>query len=275
MEPSLMEGMIAIYDTCKGVKLIDKTREYFGNTREPYAITMAGERLYIITSPQDVSAVYKNVVSLTFDDYIRDMMYQFGGSDDAVHKMWQNPDKEGSGTALLSPNPFHKNMARLGEDLYRQQLYPGTHLEDLQSQFMPNIHKALSYEKISEKIIISLSQGEKVVSLLGWVREVLLDSATRSFFGDKLLEIEPNMFQSFFDFDDNSWKLTYHLPRIFAREMYRAKQKATDALSKYFHLPERERPGAAWLVHTLEREMRHLGIKDSDIACFLMMIYWV
>jgi hypothetical protein len=236
---------------------------------------VAGERLYIISSPQDVSAVYKNIVSLTFDDYIRDMMYQFGGSEDAVQKMWQDPSGDGKGTALLSPNPFHKNLARLSEDFYRQQLHPGTNLEDLQSQFMPKIHESLNYKKISENIIISSTTGEKTVSLLGWVREVLLDSATRSFFGDRLLEIEPNMFQSFFDFDDNSWKLTYHLPRIFAKEMYGAKQQATDALVKYFQMPKGERPGAAWLVRTLESEMRNLCIQESDIACFLMMIYWV
>lgn len=83
------------------------------------------------------------------------------------------------------------------------------------------------------------------------------------------------MFQSFFDFDDNSWKLIYHLPRVFAKEMYGAKQQATEALVKYLQTPKDKRPGAAWLVQTLETEMRILGIQEADIACFLMMIYWV
>ena len=216
--------------------------------------------------------MYKNIASLTSDEFIRDMMYQFGGSEDGIQKMWQDPSK---GIRLLSPNPLHKSLARLGEYFYRQQLHPGINLENLQSQFMPNIDKSLSYENISENIIISSTTGEKTVSLLGWVREVLLYSATRSFFGDRLLEIEPHLFQSFFDFDDNSWKLTYHLPHVFAKEMYGAKQQATEALVKYFQTPKDQRPGAAWLVQTLETEMRNLGIQESDIACFLMMIYWV
>lgn len=203
------------------------------------------------------------------------MMYQFGGSEDAVQKMWQNPGKDGNGKVLLSPNPFHKNLAKLAADFYWQQLHPGTNLEELQNQFMPNIHKSLNYENISENSIISSTTGEKTVSLLGWVREVLLGSATKAFFGDRLLQIEPKMFQSFFDFDDNSWKLTYHLPRMFAKEIYGAKQQATEALVKYFQTPKEERPGAAWIIQTLESEMRNLGIKDPDIACFLMMIYWV
>ena len=139
---------------------------------------------------------------------------------------------------------------------------------------MSNIRKAMTYDKLSDKIIVpSATDGEsRVVSLLGWVREVLLEAATRSFFGDKLLEIDPDLFQSFFDFDDNSWKLTYHLPHVFSREMYAAKQKACSALSKYFQLPAQERPGAAWLIQTLEGEMKHLGIQDSDIASFAIVV---
>lgn len=202
-------------------------------------------------------------------------MFQFGGSQDAVDKMWQQPSEDRSGVALLSRNPLHKNLARLGEDFYRQQLHPGTELENLQSHFLPNIHKSVTFDNISDRAITSSTKGEKTISLLAWVREVLMDSATRSFFGNRLLEIDPNIFQSFFDFDDNSWKLTYHLPHMFAREMYAAKKNATDSLLKYFKLPKEERPGEAWLVRTLESEMRHLGIGESDIACFLMMIYWV
>ena len=65
-------------------------RMYFGNSRKLFAVIIAGERIYIITSPRDVSSVYKNTTLLTFDDYIKDMMYQFGGSDFAVGQIWQN-----------------------------------------------------------------------------------------------------------------------------------------------------------------------------------------
>lgn len=30
-------------------------RDYFGNTREPFAITVAGSQIYVITKPKDVS----------------------------------------------------------------------------------------------------------------------------------------------------------------------------------------------------------------------------
>ena len=176
---------------------------------------------------------------------------------------------------MISPNPLHKTLAHLGEDFYRQQLYPGKELDILQKTFLQRIHDSFLWDNMSDKIILSSTQDTRTVSLLQWCREVLLDSATRSFFGDRLLDIEPDLFESFFDFDDNSWKLTYHLPRFLSKEMFSAKEKATDALRRYLALPREQRPGEAWLIRTLEAEMRQLGIEVPDIASFIMMIYWV
>lgn len=85
---------------------------------------------------------------------------------------------------------------------------------------MPNIHQSLGWDCIPSNITRSSTSDTKTLSLLGWCREILLDSATRSFFGDRLLEVEPDLFETFFDFDDNSWKLTYKLPRFMSQDRY-------------------------------------------------------
>ena len=46
--------------------LID-SRRYFGDPREPSALTLAGETIYVITSPEDATAAYKGTSRLTFD----------------------------------------------------------------------------------------------------------------------------------------------------------------------------------------------------------------
>ena len=102
-----------------------------------------------------------------------------------------------------------------------------------------------------------------------------MDSATKAFFGDALLKIDPGLFQSFFDFDDDSWKLTYHYPYLLSRDMYAAKQRAVDALTTYFRSPKEVRQGESWLVRTLEAEMRGQDIEEPDIAAFVLMTYWV
>lgn len=109
------------------------------------------------------------------------------------------------------------------------------------------------------------------MSLLEWTRQVLLDGATQAFFGSKLREIEPDLFGTFFYFDDNSWKLTYKIPRYWSNDIYAAKQKAQDALKLYFDLPREQRSGEAWIIRTLEIELRGLGIDEPDIAAVLMI----
>ena len=121
----------------------------------------------------------------------------------------------------------------------------------------------------------SLTQNTKTVSLLGWCREVLLDSATLSFFDERLVQIDPELYDSFFVFDELSWKLLFRYPRLFAHKMYAAKDRIIDALTIYFKLPPSERTGESWLISELEREMRNIGIGDRDIAAIIMPLYWV
>ena len=57
---------------------------YFGGTREPFSITVAGQRLYIITSPRDMASVYKNSSTLSFDSFVHDLDAAFGMSPGAL-----------------------------------------------------------------------------------------------------------------------------------------------------------------------------------------------
>lgn len=228
-----------------------------------------------MTSSKDVSTVFKNTEQLTFDDYIKDLMLQFGTTPEAVDKMWQAPTNNNLNSTNLQPNPRLKSFVHLSDSLYRQQLHPGEKLNTLQNIFLGNIYKSLTWETMLEKIIISSTANERSVSLLEWTRQVLLDGATRAFFGDKLLEIEPNLFASFFYFDDNSWKLTYKIPRYWSNDVYASKQRAQDALKEYFCLPKEQRSGEAWIIRTFETELRGLGVDEPNIAAVMMMIFWV
>ncbi len=98
---------------------------------------------------------------------------------------------------------------------------------------------------------------------------------TRAIFGERLLEIEPNLLEYFVRFDDNSWQLTYKLPHAFAKEMHSGKDKIIATFQQYFALPKKDRADATWIVHTLEREMRHLGLEEKDISSLFVMPFWV
>lgn len=199
-------------------------------------------------------------------------MLSFGMSPSSVDKMWQKPSLT---KTLISANPHDKSLVQLGEEFYRQQLYPGERLDTLQESLMFNIHYAIEWDHIPDDVIRSPTANSKTVSLLRLCREVLVNAATKAFFGDRLLELEPNLFQTFYDFDDNSWKFTYKLPRFMSQEVHQAKEKILHTLTRYFDLPLEERPDSAWIIQILEKEMRHLGIGSSDIAPIITMTFWV
>ncbi|KAL9122048.1 MAG: hypothetical protein Q9187_001395 [Circinaria calcarea] len=202
------------------------------------------------------------------------MLLQLGASPAAV-EIWI-PSSGAPVTSLAhgSSGSQHGDFGHFGERLCRQQLLPGKEFQILQASLITKIHESLQWSRMSEKIIVSSTKGTRTVSLLSWCRDVLLDSATRAFFDQRLMQIDPCLFESFYTFDEMSWKLHFNYPRFLATKMYAAKDRIIDALVVYFKLPKSDRQGESWLINALEIEMRNLGIGDRDIAAIIMPLYW-
>ena len=108
------------------------TSEYFKNTREPFSVTLAGEKLIILISTQDVAAAYKNTVSLSYDIFVKDRFFSFEISSDAVHKMYQKPEEffqseDGNevSTFFQNNNFLQKPLCHFQNDSYKQQFHSG------------------------------------------------------------------------------------------------------------------------------------------------------
>lgn len=257
---------------------INEYREYFNNTREPFAITLGGEKLYFLVSPDDVSNLYKNTTSLAFDEVVYELSITFGVSRDAMDKVYHRPTNEADDVVsqkLQIKNPRLKSLAQLNNDFWKQQLVPGEIYYALQENFLRYIDKSLHCIDNSANYVVSsnMETGEKTVSLLRWTQEVLLDAALRAFFGDQILVLEPDLPNHFLEFDDDNWKLWYKWPN--AKKMHTAKFKVIKTLIRYLALPKEERPGAAYIVETMETTQRALGTSEEDIAKILCMVVFV
>lgn len=229
---------------------------------------MAGTRLYVITSAADVTAVYRNTEQLAFEGYVLDMMLTFKASHSAMEKMRQ-PFPQSS-----KPLYRGRTLVNILERLIRQQL-EGPQLEKLQKTMLENVDNAMTWQTIPPKAILPSSSTDRKVSLMQWTREILIAGATSAFFGDTLLEIQPRLVQSFYTFDNKSWKLTWKIPPPWSDDMNAERIVCQNALETYFEMPEEKRTGQCWLVETLEGEMKLAGMESKDIAAYLMMIYWV
>ena len=219
-------------------------------------------KLYIITSPADMSLVYKNTTSLSFDEFIPDLHLAFGMSPHGRHIMWD----DSKGECLI----------RVADSFHRAQLHPGEHLDDLTDKFLYQIEQRLSWDMVAQLDRQSTSPGKQVVlSVYDWCADVLVPAASVAFFGKALLEVDENLIRDFYDFDDDSWMLTYKYPRFLARKMYAGKDKNSETFTRYFQLPSSERQEACYYVKSLEARQREQGMADRDIAVSIQLFYWV
>ncbi|KAF2478396.1 cytochrome P450 [Lindgomyces ingoldianus] len=262
-----------------GNTLVTRSRLRYASNREPFNIVLAGQNTYIITSAKDTTAVFRNIADLTFDAYVRDMMLRLGASQAGFQVMWTKPSPEFVEARAAQngfPNPNFKPLIHACEDMFKVQLHPGPEMEVLRSRLIANILERLSWDGAPDAAILDqMGKGNvRTVSLSHWIKHSMLEAATKSFFGEAIFRVEPALLETFSSFDSNSWKFTYHLPRLFANQVYLDKEKLTSAFIRYAEMPLHERSDACWMVRTLETEMRAVGTGDKDIGAYFLMLFW-
>ena len=118
----------------------------------------------MITSPQDVSSIYRNTVTLKFDEHVE---YR--------RKMYEIPGKDRTGIIQTEKSRhLHKTLAHAVEDFYRQQLYPGNHLDDWWTTIQSFMDTSLFWENISKKCTLSDTDTTKALPLLKQFRAAIL-----------------------------------------------------------------------------------------------------
>ena len=166
-------------------------------TNETYKLNFAGHVTYVVTSPKVISTVYKFKANLSFEKSIQPMLMAFGASKSAVEKLIPLLDPEKRITAGGITNQTAIKLC------HEAMLY-GERSDALQSVLLGKIDECVEFENLSAKIVLSQSPENRRISLLQFCREVLMNSATHAFFGPRILDIEPNLFEIFYIFDSTS-----------------------------------------------------------------------
>ena len=226
-----------------------------------------------MTSVHDVPLVYRNTATLSFDEYIRDTVLAIGASKESVNKIFSSPQaiKELHGLDVASD----KALIDKAKSLYAQQFLPGPHLTEFWPVIQSKISNGMKWSNLPQKAIVQETANIKCLSLLTWVREALMEAATIAVFGPRLLELRPDLMETFTKFDNESWKMNYQMPPATCPEFYKNKAEIIAVLKQYFELSPSERQGQMWFVNSLEAQMRQLQMPLDDIACFFLMPVWV
>ena len=249
---------------------------------EPYALTIAGQKMVVIQTTQEVATLWKQTVTFTFEPFVQNIMKAFGFNYSAVENMFhENPahllPPAAQSSALLSiANPKGKCYFKMQSEWLKHQLLPNDNgnLKSLQDKYARFLSESVSWNTLPSKCVVSSSKLEKTVSLKNFTRQILGECATKSFFGSKLLETSPFFLAHYQEYEDDSWKIFFNYPRFITRELHRIKDRALDDLVRYFALPQEQKSDLAWIFQTLDSELSTLGLVPRDRAGIMMMITW-
>ena len=215
-----------------------------------------------MTLPKDMSSVYKNHQALSFDGFVKDLYTSFGMTPNGIEKMFQ-PYRSEDGP-----------RAHLGTGIQKEQLHPGQNLEDLTTVYKYHIGRQMDGDNIPQSCVQQVTGDTKTVWLNRWCADVLGPATAQAFFGNMLLEIDPNLLHDFHIFDLSSWKLTYKLPRPFAKEMYAAVERMTKSFTRYYQVPQHKRNDICHYFKTTESRQRRANMSDRDIAIAAQAMFW-
>lgn len=148
-------------------------------------------------------------------------------------------------------------------------------LNSLQDDFIRHVEKSMRWNCLSAKYTKLTGSDEKEISLLGWCRDVIVNAATRSYFDEALLQIEPNLSQIVSDLDNETCGSITKYPHKLGNFSSAAKEKGIGTFTAYLKLSKVQRAGEAQFVRDLEEEYRRLGLDEENLAALMMMVYWV
>ena len=187
-------------------------------------------------------------------------------SSSAVHKMFESPDKVHQGSQERSIIPPSDSIGVRGRSFSKQQLQPGKMLDEVQSKVLQAYTESLDWQVLSGQYVFKQTGEAKHISLMKWCQQVVIEAGVKALYGERLLDIEPDLLQTYIEFDEYSWMIFYKYPPRFAKPMSIPRERIIQAFTKYYQLPQEQRPGQAWYLRALEDEQRKLGIDDRDIG---------
>lgn len=245
--------------------------QHFAPSREPFAMTVAGQTIYVATSAEDINTVWRTTGTISQEPIAMDMYVWGGISEKSRKKLFEVREgarwNEGMGRNL--------NPTAMGNELHRRQVHPGARLEALMGErILPSLFKELDFETPGHAAVKSRNGKSVAVSLLDLCVELFITSTTDVFFGPKLRQLEPNLIKAFESWEQCNWKFLFQLPDVFARDMLAAKETLTNAFAKYYASPKEGRKGAVYYVQAVEDMLREVGISEVEMGSYTMLQYW-
>ena len=223
-----------------------------------------------MTAPCDVTEVYRNTTTLSFDIFLKNIMCEFGTSTPAIKKLFNLSDcgYVAGEKPVNVPQKAHQFQVRQTQ---------GHELRRLGGDIAEFFREKLESVTIKSPLNASVPKrnaANPILSLKAWTTELFISAGQRAYFGDALATIDPGLPQALIELDDLSWQVFYQYPRPFRPKVNQLSAHIKRSLEMYLELPPEQRPARGWFTQALEQEYRQAGLGNKDIAAQMLFLYW-
>ncbi|KAL4918995.1 cytochrome P450 [Aspergillus aurantiobrunneus] len=215
----------------------------FDHSRSPFHVTLFGASLYIISDPVDAAEISRQSKAFTLEPLAQELLLKFGISKPATDRLFL------PGPKAARAGPLHATDTII--DLYRQHISPGKELDSfIDGDVIPRIAAILNPTELG----------------------ALVNGIVRAYYGDIVLQIQPDFAARYMDWEKSSWKfLMGLLPRFLSKDMLAAKEDMIHLFEEYFRLTPDKRGHSNFWVSSVERLLRDLDLTDSEIGRMFML----
>ncbi|PWY94542.1 putative cytochrome P450 [Aspergillus sclerotioniger CBS 115572] len=225
-------------------------------TKEPFAITFAGQTMYIISDPKDAAEISRNSTNVSRDLPTKEMYTRLGITQTVVDQLFTiQPDTSaGSGNSETNNNTSSLHPTDTIMEMYRVHLSPGPRLDTfLEADIIPRIQAAFKLDSL---------QQMSARGIIG------------AYYGDLLFCLHPGLMQQYMIWEKVNWKFIFGLPSFLSGDMLDAQRGLVDAFTRYFAIPAEKRGHSNFWVDSVESLLRHLDISNEDIGRLFMLQTW-
>ncbi|KAE9983847.1 hypothetical protein EG328_009461 [Venturia inaequalis] len=214
---------------------------------------------------QDVASMFKASSTMTFDRFGHDLLVMFGCSAEGNRKIWAKDPTTLPGFKKATWNPKALALGPLSLDLFAQQFLPGPKLDK---------YVKITVECIRDDFQKWMPRKGEPFMLQKWCAVNINKALTASLLGRVMDDVNPQLLDTFLQFNQTGWKLIFGYPKWLASHTYRSRDVILNTMEAFIKLPKLQRHEQSYMINCVEEDARNIGIGDRDIAAMVSMIFW-
>lgn len=164
------------------------------NSREPFAINVAGNVIYGVTSPVDVQAIFKNTTTVPWLGYVQKIYQWIGFSQLETAKIWHDPSDD-----EISTNPDRNVAPNEMIEKYQQIQLSVEKMNQAERSFTEHLDTKVSWQTLgTDKTYVTDSTCDSVeISLFDWNSDIFVSTLTEIYWGKRIWDVNPHLVDDF------------------------------------------------------------------------------